>query len=74
MLIPPEQKANLARIRDNQRRSRARRKEYLQELETKYRQCEQIGVEASSEMQVAARKVLEENRKLRTLLKSKGMS
>lgn len=68
------QKANLARIRDNQRRSRARRKEYLQELEAKYRQCEQLGVNATAEMQAAARKVLEENRKLRALLKSRGVS
>jgi hypothetical protein len=68
------QKANLARIRDNQRRSRARRKEYLQELEAKYRACEQLGVEASAEMQAAARRVLDENKKLRTLLKSKGMT
>jgi len=68
------QKANLARIRDNQRRSRARRKEYLQELETKWRVCEQMGIEASSEMQTAARKVLDENKKLRILLNQKGVS
>ncbi len=42
--------ANLARIRDNQRRSRQRRKEYLTELEVKYRSCEQIGAEASAEV------------------------
>lgn len=59
------------RIRDNQRRSRARRKEYLQELETRYRQCEQTGVEASAEIQAAARKVVDENRRLRELLRSK---
>ena len=68
------QKDNLARIRDNQRRSRARRKEYLQELETKFRNCEQLGVEASAEIQAAARRVLEENKKLRALLLSKGVS
>ncbi|KAF2467678.1 uncharacterized protein BDR25DRAFT_291654 [Lindgomyces ingoldianus] len=64
---------NLARIRDNQRRSRARRKEYLQELEAKLRNCEQMGVEASAEIQSAARKVLEENRKLRALLLERGV-
>lgn len=68
------QKANLARIRDNQRRSRARRKEYLNELETKYRTCEAIGVEASAEIQAAARKVLDENKRLRLLLKQQGLS
>ncbi|KAJ8108875.1 hypothetical protein OPT61_g7866 [Boeremia exigua] len=65
---------NLARIRDNQRRSRARRKEYLQELEAKLRGCEQLGIEASSEIQSAARKVLDENRKLRSLLLERGVS
>ncbi|KAL2070752.1 hypothetical protein VTL71DRAFT_13778 [Oculimacula yallundae] len=67
------EKANLARIRDNQRRSRARRKEYLQELETRLRQCELLGVEASSEIQTAARRVAEENRQLRTLLLQHGV-
>ncbi|KAF2723791.1 hypothetical protein K431DRAFT_282485 [Polychaeton citri CBS 116435] len=65
---------NLARIRDNQRRSRARRKEYLQELEEKYRQCEQVGIGASAELQAAARRVLDENTRLRELLKKHGLS
>lgn len=68
------QETQLARIRDNQRRSRARRKEYLQELETKLRNCEQLGVEASTEIQAAARRVLDENKRLRALLKEKGVS
>jgi len=67
------EKANLARIRDNQRRSRARRKEYLQELESRLRQCELQGVEASSEIQSAARRVAEENKKLRALLAQHGV-
>ncbi|KAF2754619.1 hypothetical protein EJ05DRAFT_479587 [Pseudovirgaria hyperparasitica] len=67
-------KNNLARIRDNQRRSRARRKEYLQELEQKYRACQQLGIEASAEVQAAARKVLDENKRLRALLREKGVS
>src|ERR1700760_1545431 len=72
--------ANLARIRDNQRRSRARRKEYVQELEAKYRETEAKGVQASAEMQQAARKVVDENKqlreenlKLRSLLHQIGM-
>lgn len=68
------QKDNLTRIRDNQRRSRARRKEYLQELEVKYRSCEQLGVQASAEIQQAAKRVLDENRRLRALLHQKGVS
>ncbi|KAH6698105.1 hypothetical protein BKA61DRAFT_246220 [Leptodontidium sp. MPI-SDFR-AT-0119] len=67
------EKANLARIRDNQRRSRARRKEYLQELESRLRQCELQGIEASSEIQGAARKVAEENKRLRALLSQQGV-
>ncbi|KAM5348374.1 hypothetical protein ACJ41O_008198 [Fusarium nematophilum] len=70
----PAQKANLARIRDNQRRSRARRREYLQELEQRLRVYELQGVEASSEVQQAARRVAEENRQLRGLLNRHGIS
>jgi hypothetical protein len=69
-----KEKANLARIRDNQRRSRARRKEYLQELEAKLRQCELQGIEASAEIQVAARRVADENKKLRRLLVQNGIA
>lgn len=64
----------MARIRDNQRRSRARRKDYLKELETRYRTCEQVGVSASTEIQAAAKGVVEENRRLRSLLKAYGIS
>ena len=74
---PPDsvqQKANLARIRDNQRRSRARKREYLQELEQRLRLCELQGIEASAEVQMAARRVAEENRQLRELLHKQGVS
>jgi hypothetical protein len=73
ILTLSKEKANLARIRDNQRRSRARRKEYLQELEARLRQCELHGIEASAEIQLAARKVADENRKLRELLSLHGI-
>lgn len=73
MLMPRQEKANLARVRDNQRRSRARRKEYLQELEARLRQCELQGVEASSEIQAVARRVADENKKLRGLLAQQGV-
>lgn len=45
----------------------------MQELETKLRNCEQMGVTASAEIQGAARKVLEENKRLRALLRERGI-
>ncbi|OAQ63113.1 hypothetical protein VFPPC_14520 [Pochonia chlamydosporia 170] len=73
-MTTPAQKANLARIRDNQRRSRARRREYLQELEQRLRVCELQGIEASAEVQMAARKVANENKQLRELLNRYGVT
>lgn len=61
------------RIRDNQRRSRARKKEYVNELEEKYRTCQQYGAEASATIQHLARSVLEENKRLRALLHLHGI-
>lgn len=61
------------RIRDNQRRSRARRKEYLADLEAKVRTCQMQGVQATSEMQTIARRVADENRSLRQLLEEYGV-
>ncbi|PGH05875.1 hypothetical protein GX51_02654 [Blastomyces parvus] len=62
------------RIRDNQRRSRARRKEYQQDLERRVQKFEQQGVQATIEVQAAARKVARENTLLRSLLKLKGVA
>ena len=62
-----------SRIRDNQRRSRARQKEYIHELEEKVQACERMGVQASLEIQQAARNVLEENKRLRALLLSRDL-
>ena len=56
---------NPARVRENQRRSRARRKEYLEELEAKLRSYESLGVQASVDIQHSARAVLAENARLR---------
>ena len=67
-------KSSSERIRDNQRRSRAQRKGYLRELEEKWQKCVQEGVNTSREIQAAARKVEEENRRLKALLRAKGVS
>jgi hypothetical protein len=61
------------RNRENQRRSRARRKDYIQELEQRIRAYEVAGVRATAEVQAAARKVAEENTNLRSLLSICGV-
>ncbi|KAG7287924.1 hypothetical protein NEMBOFW57_007442 [Staphylotrichum longicolle] len=70
----PQTKQTSTRVRDNQRRSRARKKEYLQDLERRVRQAEQQGVQASAAIQAAARQVAEENQKLRQLLRHHGVN
>ncbi|KAF4337479.1 bZIP transcription factor domain protein [Fusarium beomiforme] len=62
------------RIRDNQRRSRARHKEYVESLEKKLKDFERRGVEATLEMQQAARSVAIENSRLRMLLSYRGVT
>lgn len=61
----PATKPNPARVRENQRRSRARRKEYLEELEARLRNYESLGIQASVDVQHSARTVLVENARLR---------
>ncbi|KAG6040074.1 hypothetical protein E4U41_001415 [Claviceps citrina] len=60
------------RIRDNQRRSRARRKEYVENLERKVQEYEKQGIGATLEMQHAARSVALENSRLRMMLARAG--
>ncbi|KAI1638543.1 hypothetical protein F4809DRAFT_246827 [Biscogniauxia mediterranea] len=67
-------KANLTRIRDNQRRSRARRKAYVQELENRLQNFEHQGVKVTYAMQKAAQTVDRENRLLRALLHQQGFT
>jgi hypothetical protein len=64
----------LTRVRDNQRRSRARRKEYIQHLEQRLRSFESQGVVASQEIQQAGRKVARENSLRRSLLLLRGVT
>lgn len=74
--MPGQESAHVvmqSRIRDNQRRSRARQKDYIHELEEKVQACERLGVQASLEIQQAARNVLEENKRLRALLLSRDL-
>ncbi|KAL8712733.1 MAG: hypothetical protein Q9220_002941 [cf. Caloplaca sp. 1 TL-2023] len=62
------------RVRDNQRRSRARRREYVEELEKRVHNFERSGAQASVEIQAAARKVAHENSLLRRLLEQYGLT
>ncbi|CAI4216868.1 unnamed protein product [Parascedosporium putredinis] len=62
------------RIRDNQRRSRARHREFVETLQRKVQEYERQGVHATLEMQRAARDVAVENARLRSLLTQRGVS
>ncbi|SPO04110.1 uncharacterized protein DNG_06793 [Cephalotrichum gorgonifer] len=66
--------AAVTRNRDHQRRSRARRREYMEDLQQRLQQYERRGVEASLEMQQASRAVVLENQMLRGLLHARGVS
>lgn len=70
---PPQDDSRAARLRENKRRSRARQKEYVQSLEKRDRETRQRQVTAAIEVQIAARKVSEENRRLRALLRKVGV-
>ncbi|KAI1621689.1 hypothetical protein EDD37DRAFT_129096 [Exophiala viscosa] len=61
----PSQSTPPTRNTINQRASRARRKDYITELEQKVRDFETQGVQATEHVQRAARRVADENRALR---------
>ncbi|KAG0134892.1 hypothetical protein HOY82DRAFT_462938, partial [Tuber indicum] len=59
---------------ENQRRSRARKREYMEDLERRWQKCKEMGVQANVELQQAARKVIEENALLREILAEAGIA
>ncbi|KAK3177466.1 hypothetical protein K4F52_009757 [Lecanicillium sp. MT-2017a] len=63
-----------AQNRESQRRSRARRRELIDDLTRQIEEYKRRGIEASLHMQRAARAVLAENRRLRALLYQYGIS
>jgi len=75
MLITLQNKtpALRTRLRDNQRQSRARQKEFVQDLQRRLQAYERQGVQATLDMQRAARAVELENRLLRDLLAHHGV-
>jgi hypothetical protein len=62
-----------ARLRDNKRRNRQRQKDYTSSLETQLRELQSRGVQATQEVQLSARKVVEENARLKALLRHVGV-
>jgi hypothetical protein len=72
-MASPQPPSILLRNRENQRASRARRKDYIEDLERRVRQFERDGAAATVEVQSAARKVAEENVWLRSLLSLSGI-
>ncbi|KAF5640569.1 hypothetical protein F52700_3720 [Fusarium sp. NRRL 52700] len=65
---------SLALNRENQRRSRARQRELLDDLQSRVREFERRDGQATLEMQRVARAVAGENAALRGLLAAKGVS
>jgi hypothetical protein len=64
--------AKTSRLTENKRRYRARRKEYVSDLERRLAESRQQEIKATTEVQLAARKVVEENGRLRELLRLAG--
>jgi hypothetical protein len=62
-----------ARLRDNKRRHRQRQKDYTASLEAKLKQLQTEGVQATKEVQLSARKVVEDNARLKALLRHVGV-
>jgi hypothetical protein len=62
------------RIRDNQRRSRAQRKEFLDSLQQRVHEYERRGIAVTVEVQQAAKAVARENAALRRVLARHGVS
>jgi hypothetical protein len=61
------------RLRENKRRNRQRQKDYTTNLESRLRHLETEGIKATQEVQAAARKVVEDNLRLKALLRFKGV-
>ncbi|KAI0117252.1 hypothetical protein F4814DRAFT_459411 [Daldinia grandis] len=69
-----QSQTDMNRIRNNQRRSRARRKEYVKGLEERIGFYKRQGAEVTSHIQRAAQRVAEHNQKMRILLNTLGFT
>jgi hypothetical protein len=72
-LIALVKEATLARVRNNQRKSRAKRQEYIASLERKLRDYETGKVPLDVESQSTLRRLERENRRLKSLLGAAGL-
>ena len=66
--------AKTSRLTENKRRYRARRKEYVSDLERRLAAAREQGIKATTEVQFAARNVVVENGQLRDLLRLAGFA
>ncbi|RYP47386.1 hypothetical protein DL768_006554 [Monosporascus sp. mg162] len=71
-LTQPSGAAKTSQLTENKRRYRARRKEYVSDLERRLAEAREQRIEATTEVQLAARKVVVENGRLRELLRLVG--
>lgn len=68
-----EDSIRAARLRDNKRRNRQRQKDYTSSLEKRLEELQAQGVQATKEVQVSARRVVEDNARLKALLRCVGV-
>ncbi len=66
--------ARTYRLTENKRRYRARQKEYVADLEQRLADARAQGISATTQVQLAARKVVDENGRLRGLLRLAGFA
>lgn len=66
--------AKTSRLTENKRRYRARQKEYVADLERRLVEAREQGINATKQVQLAARKVVAENGRLRELLRLAGFA
>ncbi|KAL8367169.1 hypothetical protein RB599_010257 [Gaeumannomyces hyphopodioides] len=62
------------RLRNNKRRHRLRKREYVVDLEQRLAKAHADGIQATKEVQAAARRVVWENSRLRQILHDQGLS
>lgn len=63
-----------ARLRDNKRRNRQKQKDYTASLAARLNELQAQGVQATKEVQQSARRVVEDNMRLKALLRYVGVN